>query len=129
MALADFIARGGSKHLQFLMNKDLVKISPSKLLHTAYTEAMMDMKMRELNVDVKNVGSSTRQDHNPREVEEKLLLSQSSGQLIADYVEIPELAAEIQRAVWQVERSLTAQRELREEKNDLESANKTNRGQ
>ncbi len=111
------------------MNKDIVKISPSKLLRTAYTEAMMDMKMRELIVGVENVGSSARQDHTLREVEEKLLLSQSSGQLIADYVEIPELAAEIQRAVWQVERSLKAQQDLREEKDDLESANKTNPSQ
>ena len=111
------------------MNKDLVKISPSKLLHLAYTEAMMDMKMRQLNVGVEKVGSSARQDHTLREVEEKLLLSQSSGQLIADYVEIPELAAEIQRAVWQVERSLKAQQDLREEKDDLESANKTKSSQ
>lgn len=111
------------------MNKDLVKISPSKLLHTAYTEAVMDMKMREFKVGVGDVGSSARQDRNPRQVEEKLLLSQSSGQLIAEYLEIPELAAEIQRAVWQVERSLKAQRDLREEKNDLESANKTNHSQ
>ena len=122
-------ARGGSKHLQFLMNKDLVKIAPSKLLHIAYTEAMMDIRMRELNVGVESVGSHARQDHNPREVEERLLLSHGSGQLIADYVEIPELAAEIQRAVWQVERSLKAQQDLREEKIDLESANKTNRDQ
>ena len=111
------------------MNKDLVKIAPSKLLHIAYTKAIMDMKMRELNVGVENVGSNARQDHSPREVEEELLLSHGSGQLIADYVGIPELEAEIQRAVWQVERSLKAQRDLREEKIDLESANKTNRGQ
>ena len=111
------------------MNKDLVKMSPSKLLHIAYTEAMMDMKMRELKKGVETVGSNARQDHSPKEVEEKLLLSHGSGQLIADYVEIPELAAEIQRAVWQVERSLKAQRDLREEKNDLESANKTNNQQ
>ena len=104
-------------------------MSPSKLLHTAYTEAMMDMKMRELNVGVGDIGSSARQDHNPRHVEEKLLLSQSSGQLIANYIEIPELAAEIQRAVLQVERSLKTQRDLRKEKNSLESVNKTNHSQ
>ena len=86
----------------------------------------MDMKMQELKMGVENVGSRARQDHDPRNSEETLLLSQSSGQLIADYVEIPELAAEIQRAVWQVERSLEAQRDLHEEKNDLDSANKRN---
>ena len=89
---------------------------------------MMDMKMQELKMGVENLGSRARQDHDPRG-SEKLLLSQSSGQLIADYVEIPELAAEIQRAVWQVERSLKAQRDLHEEKNDLDSANKRNRSQ
>lgn len=111
------------------MDKNLVKISPSKLLYTAYTEVMMDMKMQELKLGIENVGSRARQDHTPRELEEKLLLSQSSGQLIADYVGIPELAAEIQRAVWQVERSLKARRVLQEEKNDLDSANKRNDSQ
>ena len=111
------------------MNKDLVKISPSKSLYTAYTEAIMDMKMQELKMGVENVGSRARQDHTPREPQEKLLLSQSSGQLIANYVKIPELATEIQRAVWQVERSLQAQRALQEEKSGLDLANKRNRSQ
>ena len=111
------------------MNKGLVKISPSKSLYTAYTEAMMDMEMQELKKGVENIGSRAFQDQTPREPEEKLLLSQSSGQLIADYVEIPELAVEIQRAVWQVERSLQAQRVLHEEKTGLDLAEKRNRSQ
>ena len=102
-----------------------MRISASRLLQTAYTEARMDTKLRELQMDLESVGSRTHQDQSSQDLDEKLLLSQGSGQLIADYVDIPELAVEIQRAVWQVEKSLRAQQDLCEEKRDLKSANKT----
>lgn len=53
-----------------------------------------------------------------------MVLSQSSGRLIAETVEVPELQIEIERAVAQVERSLAAREELVEEKREIESATK-----
>lgn len=124
-------ARGGSKHLEFLLDNKLIKISPSAMLRTAYTEAMMDKKLWDLNMEFDNVGSKSSIEAKtaPQETEEKLLLSQSSRKLIADCLEVPELAVEIQRAVWQVERSLKAKEELQEEKAEIESANKTHSNQ
>ena len=59
-----------------------------------------------------------------RENDEQMLLTHSSGKLIAQTLEIPELEVEIDRAVKQVERSLAAKRELEEEKQEIESATK-----
>lgn len=91
----------------------------------------MDRKLRDLDVEYDNISSksSTEPTTPPQKTEEELLLSRSSGALIADCLKVPELAVEIQRAVWQVERSLKAKRELQEEKAELESANKANSNQ
>lgn len=55
---------------------------------------------------------------------ERMLLIPSNGKLIADMVEVPELDEHIHRAVKQVEKSLSAKRELNEEKEELDSVNK-----
>lgn len=53
-----------------------------------------------------------------------MLLSPSSGKVIADYLEVPELEAEIERAAWQVEKSLKARQDLKEEEEVSEAAGK-----
>lgn len=58
------------------------------------------------------------------EAQERILLSKRDGKLIAGILEVPELEAELARAVWQVERSLRAEEELKEEKGEIESATK-----
>lgn len=47
---------------------------------------------------------------------ESMLLSQSSGKLIAESLEIPELAVEIERAVAQIEKTLKAELLEKQEK-------------
>ena len=49
-----------------------------------------------------------------------MLLSKSDGIVIADCLDIPELAPEIERAVWQIERSIKA-RVLTDEEKTLKS--------
>ena len=113
--------------MQFLVDEDLIKNSPSMRLNKAYAEAGVHRNMRELGVDLEESKSNKTQVYNPRAGEEKLLLSQSSGQLIADYIKIPELAVEIQRAVWQIERTLQSPRDLSNKRDrHLESLNKIN---
>lgn len=51
-----------------------------------------------------------------------MLLSASSGRLIADCLEAPELEQEIERAVHQIEGALKAKKELNEEKRAMDSA-------
>lgn len=51
-----------------------------------------------------------------------MLLHKSDGKRIAEALGIPELDVELDRAVWQVEKALKAEKELRDEKKDLERA-------
>jgi hypothetical protein len=52
-----------------------------------------------------------------------MVLHKSDGKRIAEALEIPELSVELDRAVWQVEKALQAEKELREERSKLDSAN------
>ena len=91
----------------------------------------MDKQVLDLATEVKSIGheSKVKPKSIPDRPEEKMLLGQSSGAVIANYLEIPELAVEVQRAVWQVERSLKAKQALQEEKAEMESAHKPNSNQ
>lgn len=82
----------------------------------------MDMTIQELNNEMDSICSGSSVESAPDTKEERMLLSASSGQLFAKYLDVPELAVEVERAVWQVERALKAQQELREEKVKLDHA-------
>lgn len=55
--------------------------------------------------------------------EDSMVLHKSDGKRIAQALEIPELDIELDRAVWQVEKALTAEKELKQEKAKLDEAN------
>ena len=59
------------------------------------------------------------------ESRERMLLSRKNGKLFAETLEVPELEPELARAVWQVEKALSAQEELQEEKREIESATRS----
>lgn len=120
-------ARGGSKHLQFLLDNRMIKLSPSELLQTAYMEAAMDVSIEELDKEMDSIRSGSSVKPVPDEKDERMLLSESSGQLIAEYLDVP-LAVEVERAVWQVKKALKAQQELREEKAQLAAATRDQSG-
>lgn len=106
------------------MKNKLLQASSTKNLGIAYAEAKIDKSMQELEMAVNNIASNPSSKIASIGEQEEMLLSQSSGPVIADYLQVPELAMEIQRAVWQVERSLQAKRELREEKQAIDTATK-----
>ena len=117
-------ARGGSRHIDFLLKNNLVRTSPSTLLGLAYAVARMENEVKNLSDEVNEAGVIASDKCIPNGVGEKMLLSESSGQLIADSLDVPELAVEIKRAVWQEERSLRARQEYQEEKQEIEEATK-----
>lgn len=80
----------------------------------------MDASIKELDKEVDSFQSGSSAKSAPAETAEKMLLSESSGQLFAGYLEVSELAVEVERAVWQVERALKAQQERRVEKAELD---------
>ena len=83
----------------------------------------MTKVVQDIEKEVDSIASNSTEGLTAQDREEKLLLSQDSGEVIAGHLEIPELAAEIKRAVWQVEKSLKAKQELKAEKKELDSAN------
>ncbi|KAK4697058.1 hypothetical protein P7C71_g962, partial [Lecanoromycetidae sp. Uapishka_2] len=83
----------------------------------------MEISLQDLEDEIQSVNSGADNHAVAGGQEERLLLSETSGKLIAEYVDVPELAMEIERAVWQVEKSVKSKQELREEKKDLEAAN------
>lgn len=88
----------------------------------------MNMSIENLDKEIDSIhsGSSAKSVQDGRE--ERMLLSKSSGQLFAEYLDVPELAVEVERAVWQVEKALKAQQELQEEKAELDAATKNQSG-
>jgi len=56
-------------------------------------------------------------------VAETMVLHKSDGKRIAEALNIPELYVELDRAVWQVEKSLQAEKERNGEKTELDSLN------
>ena len=82
----------------------------------------MDASIKELDKEVDSFQSGSSAESAPPETEERMLLSKSSGQLFAGYLEVSELAVEVERAVWQVEKALKAQQERRVEKAELDHA-------
>ncbi|KAL9027914.1 MAG: hypothetical protein Q9196_003635 [Gyalolechia fulgens] len=85
---------------------------------------VLDVSMKELNSEAQSVLEKSADVHPASRIKpetERMLLVQSSGKYVADLVEVPELEEHVQRAVEQVEKSLSAKQELKEEK--LERAN------
>lgn len=85
-----------------------MKTKPSKILDQLYTTGK------------KPIDAEPNHTSGEREM---MVLHQSSGARIAKSLEIPELDIELDRAVWQVEKALREEAELREEKRDLDKAN------
>ncbi|KAL8774334.1 MAG: hypothetical protein Q9209_001085 [Squamulea sp. 1 TL-2023] len=120
-------ARSGSQHVDFLLDNHLLRFTASSKLDLAYQAGGLDLSMKELESNVKRVlkGSlDAVSEANPGKAAETMLLTQSSGRLVSELADVPELEEQLQRAVKQVEKALRAQSELLEEKQDLDNVNK-----
>ena len=95
--------------------------SPSKLLDTAYSAATIFTSITKLKNELEKIKLSADDSHielpESDALAEKMLLSQSSGKLIAETLEIPELAVEIERAVAQIEKSVKMEQLKKQEVN------------
>lgn len=88
----------------------------------------MDMSIEELDKEMDSIRSGSGIKPVADGNEERMLLSKSSGQLFADYLDVPQLAAELERAVWQVEKALKNKQELEDEKAELDAATRKQSG-
>jgi hypothetical protein len=106
----------GSKHVEFLLDKKLITPQPSKILDELYSSG----KMR---FDARSAASKTSENSEDTPAGgETMVLHKSDGKRIAQALEIPELDVELDRAVWQVEKALKAEKELKQEKANLDKA-------
>lgn len=97
-------------------------------MNIVYRVQILDFSLNRLKNEYKSIGLDSGEIspflENKIEPEESMLLSASSGRLIALCLEAPELEQEIERAVKQVEKALTGEEELMEEKRSIDAATK-----
>lgn len=88
----------------------------------------MEFSLKRLKNEYKSIklepGETSLFFENKVEPDESMLLSASSGKLIAHCLDAPELEQEIERAVKQVEKALIAEKELMEERRSIDAATK-----
>lgn len=123
-----FLARRGSEHIEFLVKHNLFEQVPSSILDQAYSVAKIGVSLRSMEKEIDGQDKKGEDPGDPSPTPEQppetLLLSQTDGAMIAHCLDIPELGPEVERAVWQVERSVGAAKELAEEKAELDHAKK-----
>jgi hypothetical protein len=106
-------ALAGSKHLEFLLENKLLTAKPSKVLDELYATGKRSLDAGSLSSSGESLDSKQ---------EEKMVLHKSDGKRISEALGIPELDLELDRAVWQVEKALKAEMELKDEKKNLDQA-------
>ncbi|KFY45393.1 hypothetical protein V494_00971 [Pseudogymnoascus sp. VKM F-4513 (FW-928)] len=114
-------ALSGSKHIQFLINNDLIAPKVSPILDTLYAPGIMRATRGSPSLGSKppkSADSSTRllKDQVPHEV---MLLEDGDSTLIANALELPELHAEIERAIWQVRNDIRTKQEKEDQKDQV----------
>lgn len=106
-----FQALGGSKHLEFLLQNDLLNPVPFKALEQLYTDRVSSV-----------LKTSHSQEQAPDMVEDiersedKQLLQMSDAKQLATILDAPELALEAERAIVQVEHQFAKQQKSRKRK-------------
>jgi len=116
-------ALAGSRHIQFLLEKNLVIPKPSSVLDALYSPGIV--KASRVTKDNKPALDATQGTENKSKAgspEDAMVLDGSNAKPIAEALELPELEAELERAIWQVDNSLKSNEELQKEKNRLDKA-------
>lgn len=125
---ASLTAWMGSQNLEFLLDKELIKPTPSTILREAYTQAVSsNTSMGQLQEAVERTNGERQDTESGEPPPEQLLLSKTSGKIIADELEVPALEVEIERAIWQVERDMKTREDSQQEKELKPASQKTER--
>lgn len=112
-------AFSGSKHIQFILEHNLVRPNPSPILDAIYSTKVPEDATKKVPINAASKTASQSSDATESKDEETMVLSKGSAKMIASALEIPELEVELDRAIWQVETKLKGE-ELKEEKKDLD---------
>ncbi|KAI1757368.1 mitochondrial K+-H+ exchange-related-domain-containing protein [Xylaria castorea] len=112
-AWSHYRALAGGKHLQWLLSKNFYTLSPWEALNTVYPHHLPSSNPSKQESARPNSDSSNN-SHESLQTPERLLLTQESGRKLAQTLDIPELEAELERAIWQVETAIQKQSEASE---------------
>ncbi|KAH0539139.1 hypothetical protein FGG08_004311 [Glutinoglossum americanum] len=110
-------ALSGSKHLEFLLDNNLIKPSPSPTLDELYSAGIShkSKQWQRAHTDLVAESPPRHSDDSgggasrPGQQKESVLLQQWNSRLIAQALEVSELHPELERAIRQVEKSLKAE--------------------
>lgn len=112
-------AIAGGKHIQFLLEKNLLTLTPSPILDEVYAAQKPPLPSSsepttESEAEwITNRNLSGAEDPNPDG--EMMLLSQANGKKMTQVLDLPQLEVELERAIWQVETAIKQQNAERAE--------------
>lgn len=112
-------ALSGSKHLVFLLDKDLLEPKSLSTLEHFYSRRLIHAEKDPQRNDSPAIVLPETED------EEKLLLQESDGRELGKILEAPELQIEVERAVVQIRHSLSPERESIKKKHDPDHSKET----
>lgn len=108
----------GSKHIMYLVEKGLISVKPSSILETLYSTGASSKPLNSKALaEEKDPSRNTT-----TEPEEEMVLTPDSAGVIAKALEVPELEAELDRAIWQVEKSIKENEEKLKAKHKADEA-------
>ncbi|KAK3324734.1 mitochondrial K+-H+ exchange-related-domain-containing protein [Cercophora scortea] len=101
----------GGKHVQFLVKKNLLSLTPSPIIDQIYATQKYPLPSTPQPTtgydayQVKNLDPSpeTRKRNTDGET---MLLSQAAGKAMTQALDLPQLEVEVERAIWQVETAI-----------------------
>ncbi|KAJ9243929.1 hypothetical protein DTO169E5_2271 [Paecilomyces variotii] len=117
-------ALSGSKHLQFLVENNLLNPIPSPEIERVYEGAVATFGAK---TDLEKTTSSTASVEEIEEKDEKILLNLCDGKELAKILNAPELVVEVERAVTQISKKLKQEHALVEDGKKLESSKNKNK--
>jgi len=103
-------ALAGGKHIEFLVNNNLLTLTPSPILDAVYSEQKSLLPSTpEPTTDsspVNNPDPSSSPNGAQHPNGETMLLSQAEGKKMTQALDLPQLEVELERAIWQVETAI-----------------------
>ncbi|KAK4099332.1 hypothetical protein N658DRAFT_487736 [Parathielavia hyrcaniae] len=106
-------ALSGGKHIQFLLDKNLLAMAPSPVLDEVYAQQQerLPSTPEPTTTDAnEKIVSDSDPPISPNSAQnsdgETMLLSQANGKLMTQALDLPQLEVELERAIWQVETAI-----------------------
>ncbi|KAK4158289.1 mitochondrial K+-H+ exchange-related-domain-containing protein [Chaetomidium leptoderma] len=102
----------GGKHIQFLINNNLLALTPSPVVDAVYAEQKEVLPSTpkpttdSSEVLVNNPHIFASQDGAQNPDGETMLMSQANGKKMTQALDLPQLEVELERAIWQVEAAI-----------------------